>query len=93
MEIVTRPSPFSIHRSSSKLDFYKQRAWFLPFITLIMDLDGSMNGYIVDNEAVIVSCFAEEHLPPRVSHSTIRIITELWFFFFFFFRMQIMKFA
>lgn len=49
-----------------------------------MDLDGSMNGYIVDNEAVIVSCFAEEHLPPRVSHSTIRIITELWFFFFFF---------
>lgn len=50
-----------------------------------MDLDGSMNGYIVDNEAVIVSCFAEEHLPPRVSHSTIRIITELWFFFFFFF--------
>lgn len=56
-----------------------------------MDLDGSMNGYIVDNEAVmLVVSWRKVFSVPRVSHSTIRIITEgsllgsPSFFFFFF---------
>lgn len=62
-----------------------------------MDLDGSMNGYIVDNEAVMLVVSRRKVFSvPRVSHSTIRIITEGSLlgspsFFSFFFRIQIMN--